>query len=285
MKCQNRSQWLAALLVLGIAGGLSGCAATKCFAQSSFVPQNRQSSFSQSPNSFSPQDSIPGQSLTRSSLGEFDEVSHVDDVSWQVRRRANAICWEIYRYQRHRHDFKSVYREAYEMLKTAEYVHDLIHNHGRRSRVRAEVQVLDQLFHHIEGDLALWANSDRQFHVSFHSPENGVRTLQKMMERLENTLHHLMQDIGINRSGAPRSESSGLTPPPSPRNNAAPNGDGLRDPRADIDSGFRQNDRDRRTPDLDNRNRPFSSDDRVRRDQRDDRRRNVPFDQPLIARP
>lgn len=144
----------------------------------------------------------------------FGAYSHVDELALDVMRSANAVCWEMYRNYRYEPGYRQTYREAYEMLKTAEYIHELVHHHGRRSRVAHEIEELDKLFHHLEQDIQNWRRP--RYYDPHHDFHGGG--LDAKMEILETSLHHLMDDAGYkpNNTIAPRPEGGpdyGQAPP------------------------------------------------------------------------
>jgi hypothetical protein len=142
----------------------------------------------------------------------------VDELAETVRALANDVCWEMHRNYRQERSFRQTYREAYEMLTTASYIHELVHHNARRSRVQQEVSELDALFHHIEEDIATWRRFDihdpyvASYHGHDHGQHLGASRLQRLMERMEETLHHLMSDVGYRSTYG--SESAA---PPQPR--------------------------------------------------------------------
>lgn len=164
----------------------------------------------------------------------FGAYSHVDELALRVMKRANSVCWEMYRHYRYEPTFRQSYRDAYEMLKTAEYIHELVHHHGRRSRVAHEIEELDNLFHQLEQNVSHWQRDHDHYYHGSYTAHGG---LNERMEELEQDLHHLMDDAGYKPKNqrAPRPEAP-LNSPPQPRgnqgygptgpNNAGPNNAG-----------------------------------------------------------
>lgn len=146
----------------------------------------------------------------------FGAYSHVDQLANRVMRDANAVCWEMYRNYRYEPGYRQAYREAYEMLKTAEYIHELVHHGGRRSRVAHEIEELDKLFHEIEQGTSQW---QRPRYRDYHG--GG---LDEKLEILETNLHHLMDDAGYkpNNTLAPRPENVPQSQPAPPSNSRYP---------------------------------------------------------------
>jgi hypothetical protein len=119
---------------------------------------------------------------------KFAGYSHVDDLAGRLERQANDLCLDLHYNYRHNRGFAATYREAYEILETAQYIHDKEHQ-GDRAEVARRVDELDGLFHHVQDDIQGWSRRNvRQI------GRGGVRT---KLGQLEATLHHLMNDVGV----------------------------------------------------------------------------------------
>ncbi len=123
----------------------------------------------------------------QSTSSAFGSYSHIDDLTIQLSREANLLCLELHYNFQHNPGFSQTYREAYEILTTANYLHGLEHS-GNRERMRTTAIELDGLFHHVQGDVVAWtAHAHRQV---------GYGGLEGKLNAVENTLHHLMNDVG-----------------------------------------------------------------------------------------
>ncbi len=159
----------------------------------------------------------------------FGAYTHVDHLALSVMRRANSVCWEMYRHYQYEPGFRRTYRGAYEMLKTAEYIHELVHHGGRRSRVAHEIEELDKLFHEIQRAVRNWPRPGEDLHGAHYAGYG----LDEKMRLLEIDLHHLMDDAGYQpeTTPAPRPESESSPVPPdvsfnyNNRDHAFPGGD------------------------------------------------------------
>jgi hypothetical protein len=121
----------------------------------------------------------------------FGGYSHVDDLAGRLERLANDLCLDLHYNYRHNRGFNATYREAYEILVIARYIHDKEHQ-GDREEVERRVDELDGLFHHVRDDIRRWSR-------------RGVRQIGRggaraKLQLIEATLHHLMHDVGV--SGA-----------------------------------------------------------------------------------
>lgn len=133
---------------------------------------------------------------------------HVDSLAHRVEQSANYVAWELYNHHRndHHHDYAIVYQETKEMWAVARHCHDLLHNKINNDRLKRNVRELDLLFHHLEEHIAEW---DHDYHVRqdghwhdyvLHGHHHGYgdeHHLLALMADLESSLHHLMDDLGI----------------------------------------------------------------------------------------
>jgi len=141
---------------------------------------------------------------------EFGGYAHVDDLAGRLERQANELCLDLHYNYRHNRGFAETYREAYQILSTAKYIHDKEHQ-GDRAEVARRLDELDGLFHHIQDDIAGW--SRRQ------SRQIGQSGAQTKLDAIEATLHHLMNDVGVKGThggpeAAPAPPAIEVAPPP-----------------------------------------------------------------------
>lgn len=139
----------------------------------------------------------------------FGGFSHVDDLAAQLERDATNLCWELHYNYQHNPGYRETYRETYELMQTAKFIHGLEHSRNR-DRVKKEVAELDTLFHHIHRDVANW--------TAHHHRQVGRGGLTQKLEQLEQTLHHLMDDVGVRstyQDGNGSGPGNSPAPPPS----------------------------------------------------------------------
>ena len=126
----------------------------------------------------------------------FGGFSHVDDLAASLENQANLLCWELHYNYQHNPGYRGTYREVYEMSQVAKFIHGLEHARNRE-RIKEEVVRMDRLFHHIQRDVAHW--------TGHHHRHVGRGGLTSKLEELEDTLHHLMDDVGVRSQPAPSS--------------------------------------------------------------------------------
>lgn len=140
---------------------------------------------------------------------ESGGFAHVDDLSGRLERLANQLCLDLHYNYRHNPDFSHVYREAYQVLGTAKYVHAKEHQ-GDRAEVARRLDEVDGQFHHIQEEIQRWSRR--------HNRQIGEGGAQTKLESVESTLHHLMNDVGVKGAlGAPETVAA-----PSNAEEAAP---------------------------------------------------------------
>jgi hypothetical protein len=119
---------------------------------------------------------------------KFGSYARIDDLTARMERLANDLCLDLHYNYRHNRGFAATYREAYEILETAKYIHDKEHQ-GDRAEVARRLDQLDGLFHHVQDDVQGWSRRNvRQI------GQSGARA---KLDLIESTLHHLMHTVGV----------------------------------------------------------------------------------------
>jgi hypothetical protein len=120
----------------------------------------------------------------------------------------NQLCLDLHHNYKHNNGFAATYREAYEILATAKYIHAKEHQ-GDRAEVARRLDAVDGLFHHVQEDVAGWSRRNRR-----QIGQGGARA---KLDAIEATLHHLMHDVGVAGShAAPEGvpQDAEVAPPP-----------------------------------------------------------------------
>jgi hypothetical protein len=129
---------------------------------------------------------------------------HLDDLAFTLKQQAALACREVrYGFQR-TPAFPHLYKDFYELYTLADHIHDVAHNHGDLCRLKESVDQMDALFHHAQELTARSGNvrvvqTGGGFHyvpacgsaVSSHH----LRRLQVIMAQMEETIHHLQDDL------------------------------------------------------------------------------------------
>ena len=115
------------------------------------------------------------------------EFSHVEDLSIRLETLANDLCLDLHYNYSHNRGFRQTYREAYKILQIAQDIHEANHRNDRRA-IQRRIEGMDELFHHIQEDVHSWTRHE-------HRPVGGT-DMHTKLELTENTIHHLMYDVG-----------------------------------------------------------------------------------------
>ena len=136
---------------------------------------------------------------------EYGGFSRVDELGHRLETLANDYCLELHANYSRNPGFDDTYREAYEILEIAKYIHEEEH-HGHRDEIAQEMKKLDDLFHHVGGIVSGW-QPDRQRHQ-----HDNIPAKDQIQQQMETVIHHLMNDVGVKpnapQGGPPQQEHS-----------------------------------------------------------------------------
>lgn len=118
----------------------------------------------------------------------FGSCSHVDALASRLEVLMNQLCLDLYYNYSHNPGFQETYAEAYGLYQIAQTIHAAEHNFDRAT-VQNQLAGADGLFHQIQGDVIGWSRIPRR--------QIGTLGIQTKMEMAEDTLHHLMEDVGV----------------------------------------------------------------------------------------
>jgi len=142
---------------------------------------------------------------------EFGGFSQVGDLSGRLERLANELCLDLHYNYAHNPGFSETYREAYQILDAAKSINVKEHQDDRDDIAR-QVQALDPLFHHVQGEILGWSRN--------HQRQIGQAGIVAKLDSMEALLHHLMNDIGVkphsaeSMEQAPAPTNDEVAPPP-----------------------------------------------------------------------
>jgi hypothetical protein len=147
---------------------------------------------------------------------------HLDDLAFSLKQQAALACREVrYGFQRTA-AYPHLYKDFYELYTLADHIHDVAHNHGDLRHLKDDVDQLDELFHHTE-ELTARTGSVRIVQAGgscITVPACGgiassyhLRKLQAIMVQMEDTIHHLQEDLESELS------PGGVVPPLPPSQN------------------------------------------------------------------
>jgi hypothetical protein len=151
--------------------------------------------------------------VAKPAIVEFGGFARYQDLSGRLETLSNELLVDLHHNYNHNPGFKETYREAYQLLEVAKYVHAADHNRDG-AEMREKLAQMDPLFHHLQSDVQGWSR--------IHSKQVGTLGVAAKLEMIEATLHHLMHDVGVpeNAVAAPQPVKSQplvveQAPPPS----------------------------------------------------------------------
>ncbi len=128
---------------------------------------------------------------------------HLDDLAYRLRQEAALACREVrYGFQRSP-AFPHLYKDFYDLYSLAEHVHAVAHNSGDLRHLKDDADEIDASFHHAQEMMAQFGTVRAVRHgcVCQTPPTYGnvsgyhLRRLQSLMGQMENTIHHLQEDL------------------------------------------------------------------------------------------
>ena len=135
----------------------------------------------------------------------FGGFAQVEDLSGRLEMLVNEMCLDLHHNYSHNPGYAETYREAYQILEVAKYIHAAEHANDREA-IRSRLNGMDAQFHHVQGDVRGWS---RHHHVQV-----GQLGIITKMDMIESTLHHLMNDVGVQTAPAPAPGAGAMIAPP-----------------------------------------------------------------------
>lgn len=140
----------------------------------------------------------------------FGGFTHTDELAAELEILMQELCLDLFYNYSHNPGFQETYAEAYSLFQTAQTIHAAEHNYDRDSVVQ-RLGGADALLHHIEDDVRGWTRIPRR--------QIGSLGINTKLSQSADTLHHLMEDVGVSLSTGlenPPLPSTTLTVPPAP---------------------------------------------------------------------
>lgn len=141
--------------------------------------------------------------VSRPLVVEFGSFSHVDDLAARLESLSNEFLLDLHYNYSHNPGFRETYAEAYQLLEVARFIHAAEHQQDRRA-IQSRLNGMDALFHHIQDDVRGWSRH--------HHHQVGQLGILSKADMIESTLHHLMNDVGVQQAPVP--SLNGQAPPP-----------------------------------------------------------------------
>jgi hypothetical protein len=132
---------------------------------------------------------------------EFGSFKHFEVLAERLDSLTNQLCVDLHHNYQHNRNYDETYREAYQVMQAAKFIHGSEHA-GDREAIGRSATSLDNLFHHVQGELANWSSANVR--------RVGQYSLAAKLEEMEALIHHLMYDVGVK----PDHDQPGIAPPP-----------------------------------------------------------------------
>lgn len=142
----------------------------------------------------------------------FGQRGHLARLAAALERQANDVCWEMHRNYKRNRNWDENYRLMYQILQDAKHVRELVREQYRgaenQDHIADDLHDMDRLFDRVQRRVARWEpdHGPRSLPVadvrdlrdprSGHRPTPGTE-LEARMQRLDDTLGHLMVDYGV----------------------------------------------------------------------------------------
>ena len=132
--------------------------------------------------------------------------AHLDEQASELRSQVARLTGEL-RERSQRSDYRRLYRESTELFYLADHLHETAHEPLNVAHLSEDVEDLDRVFHRME-DLA--RDLDGGFHrnEAFHDDHrHSASSISGLLDEIEDTLHHLRDDLAQLRRPPPRAEA------------------------------------------------------------------------------
>jgi hypothetical protein len=139
---------------------------------------------------------------------KFGGFNRHHDLAQRLVYEANAMCLDMHYNYRNNPDFHHVYREAYDILQAAKFIHAKEHQ-GNHQAIRERMVAIDRLFHHVEEQMRRWVPGGNR--------RIGNDQLPEKVANVEAIIHHLCYEVGVQPHG-----HAEVAPPPVNPNEPAP---------------------------------------------------------------
>jgi hypothetical protein len=148
------------------------------------------------------------------SSAQADVYRHIDELALRLQQQAQELDREFTLHYRHASQYRHLRSDSREMVELAAHVHDVAHDCGPLTHLQSDLRQLDHLFHHIEDLVAEMEHDARRgdYHSRYgHYGHPGhwgggyhgrgghihgdTRHVRRLMKAMEDTLHHLQEDV------------------------------------------------------------------------------------------
>lgn len=137
-------------------------------------------------------------------------LQHIDELAFKLERQTQDVNEELRRYFSATPYYRHLLSDVNQMAVLADHIHDVAHHGGDVRHLQHDVNELDELFHHVEemiDQMQAYRTPYRGVQLGpiriGHGYQGGYANvyaqrlprLCKLVERVEQTLHHLQADL------------------------------------------------------------------------------------------
>ncbi len=136
--------------------------------------------------------------LALATLGMFaaqadaSTYSHLDRLAVEMQEQSNELVVEFKEHYSHSPLYSHLRRDALELARLAEHVHEVAHHHGSLYHLKNDLRNIDSRFHHLENVVARLEYFARHGIGHVHGDLRHIRTA---MHNMEETIHHMQDDL------------------------------------------------------------------------------------------
>ncbi len=128
------------------------------------------------------------------STASAQSYQHIDRLAYQLQRQSSSLYSEFRAHFSHTPGYRHLMSDTAKMYRLARHIHDLVHHHEDVHHIVEDLDQLDAAFHHVE---ELVDQIEHNAHHHGHGHVHGdTRHVRRLLQRMEDTLHHLREDLG-----------------------------------------------------------------------------------------
>lgn len=119
---------------------------------------------------------------------EFGGFAYWDDLTGRFETEANNFCLDLHYNYSQNPGFQEMYREAYQILQSAKYIHAAEHQNDR-AEITRRITEIDRQFHHVQEEVGGFQRRQQR--------QIGDGVIAMKSQSMEAVLHHLAYIAGV----------------------------------------------------------------------------------------
>lgn len=132
-------------------------------------------------------------------VAQADHWDRVDDTAVRLASYMKEIEFEVQAHYRNQPGYAHLLSDAREMAGLADHIHELAHHGANPYHLKADVDKLDRLFHHLEGLIEVMERRTHYYSHYHHrfAPIHDTRHVRLLLVRTESLLHLLQAEARV----------------------------------------------------------------------------------------